>query len=114
MMGSRSGGTTYLSHHIPHLVLDFLLRHQEPLPQLIAHAPFLEEGGQSLLRASDCQHAVDVFGCAPQQRRPQDALGYGGRFLVAGAGLGLEVQEREVDVALEVGWEPGFEGGCLD
>lgn len=112
LQNHRPAGRPDLIHDIPHLLLDLLLRQQAPLPQLIAHAPFLQQGSQRLLCVADGDHAADVFGRAPQQRRSQHAFRYGGRFLVAG--LGLEVQEREVDVALEVRWEPGFEGGCLD
>lgn len=50
---------------------------------------------------------MDVFGGPAQEGGFEDAVRDGDGFVFAGVGL-LEVQEGEVDVSLEVGWEPGF------
>ena len=98
---------TYLLHNISQLLLNLLLRALEPLPQIVAHAASLQKNLECLLRVSDLHNAVDVLCCAAQERSFQDAVWYFGVFLV---------QQRQVDVALEVLWEPGLKGrggGCF-
>ena len=100
----------YLGDHILHLLLHLILRPQTPLPQLIPHAPPRQQRAQRLLPAADRNDAVDVFGGAAQQGGAQDRVRDLEWFFGFRRGL-VQVQEGEVDVALEVGREPGFEGG---
>jgi len=57
----------------------------------------------------DQHDAVDIFGGPLEQSGFEHAVWYGGGFLAVGGGR-FEVEEGEVDVAVEVGREPGFEG----
>ena len=98
---------TYLLHNIPQLLLNLLLRALKPLPQIIAYTAPLQQDLKCLLRVPDLHNAVDVLCCAAQQRGFQDAVWCFWVFLV---------QQRQVNVALEVLWKPGLErrgGGGL-
>ena len=100
-------GLAYLLHNVPQLLLDLLLSTLESLPQIIADAAPLQQDLECLLRVPDLHDAVDVFGCAAQDRSFQDAI----RCLSL-----LLVQLRQVDVALDVRREPRLErrgGGGL-
>lgn len=100
-------GLAYLLHNVPQLLLDLLLSTLESLPQIIADAAPLQQDLECLLRVPDLHDAVDVFGCAAQERSFQDAI----RCLRL-----LLVQQRQVDVALDVRREPRLErrgGGGL-
>jgi hypothetical protein len=56
-------------------------------------------------------NALNVFDGASYEGRSYDAIGDLDALLCAG--LGLEVEERQVDVSLEVRTEPWFEVGAL-
>jgi hypothetical protein len=60
-----------------------------------------------LLGGLDVDQALDILNCATEKGRSQDALGDLGRLF--GAFFGVEMQEGEVDVSLEVRAEPGRE-----
>jgi hypothetical protein len=68
--------------------------------QIVAHAAPLQQHLQRLLCVSDLHNAVDVFGGAAQQSSLEDAV----RDLWL-----LLVQQRQVDVALDMLGEPGLE-----
>jgi hypothetical protein len=90
-------------YNVPQLLLDLLLRALESLPQIIAYAAPLQQDLERLLRVPDLDDAVDVLGSATQKRSFQDAVGDFGLFLV---------QQRQIDVALEVLGKPGLERRC--
>lgn len=92
---------THLIHNIPKLLLDLLLRALEPLPQIIPHTAPLQQNLQRLLRIPDLNDSVDILCCAAQQSSLQNAVWH--------LGL-LHVKQGEVDIALEVGGEPGLKG----
>lgn len=93
----------YLLHDVSQLLLNLLLGALEALPQLIADAAALQQDLEGLLRVADLDDAVDVFGGAAQERGFEDAVGRLGVLLV---------QQRQVDVALEMRREPRLERGC--
>lgn len=102
--------TTDLHHNVPQLLLHLLLRTQESLPQVVAHASPLQQCAARLLRRPDLDDAVDVLDGPPQQCRPQHAVRDLGSLLllaVAAGRLGLEMKERQVDVTLQMRREPG-------
>lgn len=109
-----SGGTlndllvasAYLHHYIPELSLHLALSAREALEQVIAHAALLEERCTRLLCAADVDDALDVLDGTADKRGAQDALGNLRRLLLAG--LRVLVQQRQVDVFLEVLAKPGL------
>jgi hypothetical protein len=106
------GQGTDLGNNIAHLILHLLLGALEALPQVVADTAALEEHGQGLFLGSQGHDALDIFCCAAEERGFQDGFWDGGGFLfLGGGGGGLKVEEGEVDVALEVCWEPWFQGG---
>jgi hypothetical protein len=96
---------TYLVNNVPQLLLNLLLGPLETLPQIIADGAPLEQGGQAGFGATDGDYAVDVFGGSTEQGGLEDAFWHLWRVCV-----GLDVQEGEVYVALDVRTEPGREG----
>lgn len=105
---SLSGAySSYLHDHVPQLLFHLLLCAAEPLPQVIAHASPLQERATRSLRGPNLDDAVDVLDGAPQQRCSQNAIG--DLWALFRAVLGLEMEEGEIDVALQMRTEPRLE-----
>ena len=80
------------------------------MPELVADGAALQELGEGGLGVADLDEAVDVFCGAAEEGGAEDGVGdFGVGAVGAAGGCGglLEFEEGEVDVALEVGREPG-------
>lgn len=100
-----------LRNNIPNLILHLLLSPDKPLPQIITHTAPLQKHSECLFLAPQRQHPVNILRRASQERSLKHRLRHRGLFLTVVFGGLVEVQEGEVDVALEVSGEPWFEGG---
>ena len=107
MAALRKPEHAYLHDNFPKLLLNLLLCALEALPEVVADAAALQQRAAGLLRRADLDDAVDVLDGPPQQRCPQHAVGHLGRLLLAR--LRLQVQQRQVDVPLQMLREPGRE-----
>lgn len=93
----------YLGDDITEFLLHFALGALETLPQIVADAAALQQRAARLLGRLDLDQALNVLDGAAQQRGLEHRVGHRGALLAL---LGLHVEERHVDVALEVGTEP--------
>ena len=100
---------THLLNDVAELALHLVLGTLEALPQVVADAAPEQQRAAGLLGRLDLDEALNVFDGAAQERGAEDAVGHARRLFAVGA----EVQQGEVDVALEVGAEPGREVGAL-
>lgn len=109
--GTRENKRAHLRNNIPNLILHLLLSPGKPLPQIITHTTPLQKHSQSLFLAPQRQHPVNILRRASQKCSLEHRLRYRSLFLTVVFGGLVEVQEGEIDVALEVRGEPWFEGG---
>lgn len=105
------GFPAYLDDNISELLVHLLLRALKPLPQIIAHTSSRQERTTGLLGSLDLDQSADVLHGTSHQRCAQHAVGDSRGLL--GAILGVEVQEGEVNVSLEMRAEPRGQVGVL-
>lgn len=101
----------YLRDNISQLLLNLLLSPLETLPQVVTHTALKQQCATGLLGGFEMDQAIDIFDCASKKRCLEDGIGdLGGLFIAL---FRIHVQKGEVDVALQIGREPGGEVGAL-